>query len=127
MQALLYATTGDVAGRGTSVRLACKDILYREGPLHEYQLIHANGIHMQRATQEGHIQDLKLVTRSGSEIGKLKYKKVNFFGTGWLTMSVSPGFRFMTPHKRPMVRRARRLWRSRNQRPDKPKDPRWYR
>ena len=41
-------------------------------------------------------------------------------------VNVSPGFRFMTPHKQPMVRRARRLWRSRNQRSDTLKDRRWY-
>ena len=127
MQALPFAATGDVAGRGTSVHLACKDVFHRQGPLHEYHLIHANGIQVQRATHEGPIQDLKLVTRSGSQIGKLKYKKFKFLGGRCLLLNVSPGFRFMTPHKQPRVRRARRLWRSRTQRLDTLNDRRWYR
>ena len=127
MQTLPFAATGDVAGRGTSVHLACKDVFYRQGPLHEYYLIHANGIQSQRATYEGPLQDLRLVTRSGNEIGQLKYNKLKVFGTGCLMVNVSPGFRFMTLHKQPMVRRARRSWRSRNRRSGTLKDRRWYR
>ena len=137
MQVLFFAATGREAGRGSSVHGACKDFVRKEGPLHEYHLIHADGVQLQRATHEGPIQDLTLVMRSGNEIGKLKYKKLkrlplrlrDYRNRPWdsLVVSVSPGFRFMTPHKRPMVCRARRLWRSRMQRPDTLTDRRWYR
>ena len=137
MQVLLFAVTGCEAGCGSSVHAACQDFFRKHGPLHECHLIHADGVQLQRATHEGLIQDLTLVMRSGNEIGKLKYNKLkrlplrlrDYRNRPWdsLVVSVSPGFRFMTPHKRPMVRRARRLWRSRMQRTDMLTDRRWYR
>ena len=130
MDALTFAVTGRVAGHGRSVDVACRDIFQKHGPLQEYHLIRANGDQPERATHGGPIQDLTLVTRGGNLISKLKYKKLKLFGVyseRYLVVSVSSGFRFMTPHKQLMVRRARRLWRARRRRPDKPNDRRWFR
>ena len=130
MDALTFAVTGRVAGHGRSVDVACRDNFQKHGPLQEYYLIRANGDQPERPIHGGPIQDLTLVTRGGNLISKLKYKKLKSFGfytERYLVVSVSPGFRFMTPHKQLMVRRARRLWRSRMQRPDTLTDRRWYR
>ena len=53
IQALFFATTGRVAGRGASVHSACLDAFRNEGPLHEFHLIDVNGVQTERAIQDG--------------------------------------------------------------------------
>ena len=124
MQTLTWVLTGRVAGRGGSVPEACLDIFREEGPFHEFQLVGANGVHPSHPAHDGPVQDVKVIRRGG-DIMRLKYKKVLTVQNGECVFNVTPGFRFMTPHKHSIARRARRRWRVRKA--QKPEHRVWYR